>query len=61
KTLDDPSASSVFTFRRGERVDTPRGKGTIRHGYASGDIVQYEIAGDDGSVFMADQNDMRRI
>ena len=61
KTLDDPDAASVFTFRKGERVNSPRGKGAIRHGYASGEIIQYEIVGDDGSVFMANQNEMRRI
>ena len=59
-TLDDSNAAKVFTFRRGQRVESARGPGTIRHGYASGDIVQYEIAGDDGKVFMASQADLRR-
>lgn len=61
KTLDDADAAVVFTFRRGERVDTPRGKGTIRHGYASGEIIQYEIAGDDGNMFMVSENELRRL
>jgi len=58
KTLDD--AGSTFTFRRGDTVDTPRGRGKIRQGYASGDIVQYEMALADGSVVMVDQADVRR-
>lgn len=60
-TLDGKDASSFFTFRRGERVESPRGKGAIRQGYASGEIVQYEIVGDDGTVFMANQNEMHRM
>lgn len=53
KTLDDPDAASVFKFRRGESVVTKRGKGRIRQGYDSGEAVGYEIDGDDGSLFMA--------
>ena len=37
-----------------------RGIGTIREGYASGDIVQYEIEKDDGSRFMEDQAEVGR-
>jgi quercetin dioxygenase-like cupin family protein len=59
KTLDDPDASKTFTFRRGDSVTTPRGPGTIRNGYASGEVIQYEIAGDDGSAFMASQEETR--
>lgn len=61
KTLDDADAATVFTFRRGERVQSPRGPGTIRHGYASGEIIQYEISGDDGGLFMASQSEMQRL
>ena len=43
KTLDSPDAAATFSFRRGDRVRAPRGSGTIREGYASGPIVQYEI------------------
>ena len=60
KTLDDGDANATFTFTRGERVRTPRGTGVIRNGYASGDIIQYEIAGDDGLLFMASQTDLSR-
>ncbi|HEX9163537.1 MAG TPA: cupin domain-containing protein [Thermoanaerobaculia bacterium] len=60
RTLDDAGASAVFTFRKGERVRTPRGEGTIRQGYSSGDIVQYELADANGRITMADQSDVHR-
>jgi hypothetical protein len=59
KTLDSADAASTFFRRRGDRVRSPRGSGTIREGYASGPIVQYEIEAKDGSRFMADQADVR--
>src|SRR5688500_14608567 len=46
KSLDDADAEKTFTFRRGERVQSPRGIGTIREGYASGEIIQYVVAAD---------------
>jgi quercetin dioxygenase-like cupin family protein len=60
KTLDDADAGRTFAYRKGDAVLTPRGPGTIRQGYASGDIVQYEIVGAGGKPFMADQSDTRR-
>jgi hypothetical protein len=59
-TLDDSVARSMFTFRKGDRVLSARGTGIIRQGYASGDIIQYEIAGDSGAAFMVDQSALRR-
>jgi len=59
KTLDSPDAAGTFSFRRGDRVRAPRGTGTIREGYASGPIVQYEIEPASGGRFMADQQDVR--
>lgn len=59
KTLDSPDAASTFAFRRGDRVRTPRGAGTIREGYASGPIVQYEIEPAEGGRFMAEPRDVR--
>jgi quercetin dioxygenase-like cupin family protein len=59
-TLDDADAASHFRFRKEEEVRAPRGRGRIRQGYASGDIVQYEVAAADGSLFMADEADLRR-
>ena len=61
ETLDSSAAASIFMFRKAERVEGRRGRGVIRQGYASGDIIQYEIAGDDGTVFMENQTDIRRI
>ena len=50
-----------LAFRKGQVVDSPRGRGTIRQGYASGDIVQYEIAIENGPVVMVDQADLHRV
>lgn len=61
KTLADPDAASTFTFRKAERVKTPRGEGVIKEGYASGDIVQYEIETATGAHVMVDQRDMQRM
>jgi hypothetical protein len=55
-----PTAASTFNFRKSEHVEGRRGKGVTRQGYASGDIIQYEVAGDNGSVFMENQIDIRR-
>ena len=60
KTLDDADAAETFDFKRGEHVKTPRGSGIIRQGYASGDIIQYEIDPGNGKRFMADQDDVER-
>lgn len=60
KTLGEPGAGSTFAFRKGEQVECPRGRGTIRAGYASGDIVQYEIESPQAGRFMANEAEMRR-
>jgi quercetin dioxygenase-like cupin family protein len=60
KTLDDPDAGSVFKFKKGERVVTKRGRGRIRQGYFSGEILQYEIESDNGVLFMANEEELRR-
>ncbi|HTI05159.1 MAG TPA: cupin domain-containing protein [Gemmatimonadales bacterium] len=51
-TLEDPG-TTTFRFRAGERVLTPRGVGVIRQGYASGTLIEYEIADSSGRRFMA--------
>lgn len=61
KTLDSPDAGRVFKFRRGERVVTKRGRGRIRQGYDSGEIIGYEIDGEDGSLFMAEEVEIKRL
>lgn len=55
KTLDSPTAVTAFKFRRGDRVVTPRGTGRIRQGYDSGEVIGYEIDGDDGTLFMTEE------
>jgi len=61
KSLNDADATATFSFRKGERVRTSRGTGTIREGYASGEIVQYEIEKEDGSRFMASPAEIARV
>jgi hypothetical protein len=59
KTLDDPDAASVFKFRKGQRVVARRGRGRIRQGYDSGEIIGYEIVGEDGTLFAAEEGELR--
>jgi quercetin dioxygenase-like cupin family protein len=54
-TLDSPNAAEVFRFKRDDRVSTPRGKGKIKQGYDSGEVIGYDIEGDDGKLFMAEE------
>jgi quercetin dioxygenase-like cupin family protein len=61
QTLDDPESESVFKFRKGERVATKRGTGRIRQGYFSGEILQYEIEGEDRGLYMANEEELRRL
>lgn len=55
-TLDDADAGSVFKFKVGAHVASPRGLGTIVHGYASDPIIQYELEAPGGEHFMADES-----
>ena len=55
KTLDSPDAVHIFKFRRGEHVVTPRGTGRIRQGYDAGEVIAYDIDGDKGEPFMAEE------
>lgn len=67
-TLSDSSTTSAsagraperFQFRLGELVISGRGAGRIREGYATGSIVEYEVVAADGSVSMAQEQDLRR-
>lgn len=61
QTLDDPESRSVFKFKKGEPVTTKRGRGRIRQGYFSGEILQYEIEGDDRALYMASEEELRRL
>jgi hypothetical protein len=60
KLLDEPGAEAAFRFRKGDEVASPRGDGRIRQGYASGALVQYEIAGAGGALFMVREDQLRR-
>jgi quercetin dioxygenase-like cupin family protein len=59
-SFDDAAAAATFRFRRGEEVLTERGRGIIRHGYASGTLIQYEIESAGGGRFMAQESSVRR-
>jgi len=61
KTLDDPDPASRFKFKKGDRVVSPRGKGRIRQGYDSGEATEYEIDGDDGTLFAAQQTELKPL
>ena len=56
-TLDDADAASQFRFAKRQRVVTPRGTGTIEQGYRSGSIIQYEVRGATGELFMANESE----
>ena len=60
KVLDEPGGAAAFRFRKGDEVASPRGAGRIRQGYASGALVQYEVEGTDGALFMAREDELRR-
>ena len=59
-TFSSESGSSYFKFKKGERVVAKRGKGHIRQAYFSGEILQYEVEGEDGTLFMALEEELRR-
>ena len=59
KTLDDPDAASVFKFKKGQAVLAKRGPGRIRQGYDSGEMIGYEIDGDDGTLFAAEESELK--
>ena len=59
KTLDDPDAATVFKFKKGERVVAKRGRGRIRQGYDSGEMIGYEIETESGDLFIALEEEVR--
>ena len=61
KTLDDPDSASVFKFKKGERVVAKRGRGRVRQGFDSGEFIGYEIERENGSLFMALEDEIRRV
>ena len=61
KTLDDPDAASVFKFKKGQAVVCERGRGRIRQGYDSGEMIGYDIERDDGTLFAAEERELRPV
>ena len=60
RTLDDPGPGGRFRFKKGERVVSSRGRGRIRQGYDSGEVLQYEVEMEDGRLFLALPEELRR-
>ena len=60
RILTQREDAATFRFRTGDEVSSPRGVGRIRQGYASGTLIQYEIEGIDGTLFMAHEQQLRR-
>jgi cupin domain len=58
KTLDDADAASVFKFKKGQAVVAKRGAGRIRQGYDSGEMIGYEVVGDDGTLWAAEESEL---
>jgi quercetin dioxygenase-like cupin family protein len=54
------ASPSSFRFRKGDLVVSPQGSGRIRQGYATGNVVEYEVVAADGGVFMAQEHDMKK-
>ena len=50
---------SSFRFHKDDLVETPHGPAHIRQGYATGNVIEYEVVGADGNVFMAQEHDLR--
>jgi quercetin dioxygenase-like cupin family protein len=61
KTLDSPDARAVFRFKRGDRVTTSRGNGRIRQGYDSGEVIGYEVDGENGNLFIAEECEITNV
>jgi quercetin dioxygenase-like cupin family protein len=60
KSLDDADAASLFKFKKGDMIISKRGKDRVRNGYFSGEVLQYEIEGDNGKLYMANEEELRR-
>jgi quercetin dioxygenase-like cupin family protein len=58
-TLDDVDAKAVFKLNKGLDVASDRCAGRILQGYASGEIIQYEVLCADGLRVMANEDALR--
>jgi len=61
RTLDDPDAATVFKYKKGQLVVAKRGRGRIRQGYDSGEMLGYEIDGEDGVLFAAEEKELEAV
>ncbi len=60
-TFDHPEGRTRFRHARGQKVNTPRGPGEIKQGWSSGRIIQYEVMGTSGELFMAHEADVAPV
>lgn len=60
KILSEPNDKAAFKFKMGEHVIAKRGRGRIRQGWAFGEIIGYKIEGDNGNLFMAQEEELQR-
>jgi quercetin dioxygenase-like cupin family protein len=60
RVMSEPGGATAFRFAKGDAVESRRGVGRIREGYASGPLIQYEIEGADGALFMVHERELRR-
>lgn len=59
KLLSEPQDGGTFKFKLGEHVAAKRGRGQVRQGWAFGEIIEYKIEGNDGSFFMAQEDELQ--
>jgi quercetin dioxygenase-like cupin family protein len=59
--LGEAGAESIFDLRHGDEVSSPRGRGRVVAGYASGAIIQYEVQSSDGSRFMVSATELDKL
>ncbi len=58
-TLGDSTQHHRFQYRIGDRVKIPQGTGEIQRGYASGNLIQYEVLLDDGELRMVLESELQ--
>lgn len=52
---------AAFHFHKDDAVSCLRGNGKIRQGYATGDIIEYEVVKADGGLFMAQEVELKAL
>ena len=61
KSLDSPDAATIFKLKKGDVVTGARGRGRIKQGYYSGEILQYLVEREDGGLYMALPEEIQRV